>query len=254
MAVPSTSTSASKVPNYFQEVTKKTVEQYIFLIYGGSGSGKTVLSSMFPNPLFISVDTGVMGGLLSAVSYTTTPIKQIRLTAYNQLTSLLPLLERDAKKVFSTLIIDSLTSFNALVVRDILALSAKETAVFADWNLAVARMRNMINKLASLGSHLIFTATEQIQKDEILGKTMGLPNLPGKLAQEAPAGVDIVIRTHTRSGYDAKTMKRKVTYIGSTAPDDIWYAKDRSATLSPELVLSDEEGKPTFKALEHLFQ
>ena len=240
--------------NYFQEVSRETVEQYTFLIYGGSGSGKTVLSSLFPNPLFISVDAGAMGGLLSAVSQMEGSIKQVKLTSYQQLVGLLPALERDAKKVFHTLVLDSLTSFNQLVVRDILMLSAKETPVFADWNLAVARMRNIINKLASLGSHLILTATEQIQKDENSGKIIGLPNLPGKLAHEAPAGVDIVIRTHVRSGYDAKTMKRKVTYVGSTAPDDLWYAKDRSATLPAELMLSDEQGKPTFKTLEHLFE
>jgi len=239
--------------SYFQEVSKETVEQYIFLLYGGSGSGKTTLAAMFPNVLFISVDAGAMGGLLSAVSQIEGSIKQVKLNSYQQLIGLYSHLERDARKVFNTIVLDSLTSLNQLVIRDILSLTAKETPVFADWNLAVARMRNTINKLASFGCHLVFTATEQIQKDELVGRMMGLPNLPGKLAQEAPAGVDIVIRTHTRSGYDSKTMKRKVTYVGSTAPDDIWYAKDRSATLPPELVLSDEEGKPTFKALQHLF-
>ncbi|MGW8177341.1 MAG: ATP-binding protein [bacterium] len=241
--------------SYYKEMSLEEVGQYILFLYGGSGSGKTTLAAQFPDPLFISVDAGAMGGLLSAVSQSTKPIKQVKLTSYSQLLQLYPLLERDAKKVFQTLVIDSLTSLNQLVIRDILSLSAKETPVFADWNLAVARMRNMINKTASFGCHLIFTATEQIQKDEMTGKMMGLPNLPGKLAQEAPAGVDIVIRTHVRSGYDPKDLtKRKVTYVGSTAPDDIWYAKDRSATLPPELVLTDGNGKPTFKPLEHLFE
>lgn len=247
----------AQTPAYYQEMSLEEVNQYIFLLYGGSGTGKTVLASQFPGPvMFVSTDEGVMGGLLSAVSLKTKSNKllQIRLTSYSQLTNVYDQLARDFKAgVFKTLVIDSLTTLNKLIIRDILGMTAKEVPVFQDWNLAAARMRTMINKVAGIGAHTVFTATEQVVKDEKVGSMMGLPNLPGKLAQEAPAGVDVVLRMKTRMGYDPKTMKSRVTYLGQSAPDEIWYAKDRSATLPPEIILSDENGKPTFQPLAHLF-
>jgi hypothetical protein len=212
---------------------------------------------MFPSPvLFLSTDAGVMGGMLSAVSLKREghTLLQARITSYSQLTTLYGSLEKDFKsKVYRTLVLDSLTTLNQLIIRDILMMTAKEVPVFQDWNLAAARMRTTINKLAGIGAHTIFTATEQIVKDEQVGRLMGLPNLPGKLAQEAPAGVDIVLRLKTRTGFDAQSGKQKVRYVAQSAPDEIWYAKDRSATLAPEIPLSDDQGKPSFAALAHLF-
>lgn len=248
----------AQTPTYYNEMTLEEVEQYIFLLYGGSGCGKTTLAAMFPSPvMFLSCDVGVMGGLLSAVSLKKESHKlfQVRLNSYAQLLGLYPNLERDFKAgVYKSLVLDSLTTLNQLIIRDILSMTAKEVPVFQDWNLATTRMRTTINKLASFGAHTIFTATEQVVKDEQVGRLMGLPNLPGKLAQEAPAGVDVVLRLHTRMSFDAQTRKRVVTYLGQTAPDEIWYAKDRSATLPPEIILSGADGKPTFQPLEHLFK
>jgi len=245
-------------PSYYNEVTLEKVGQYLFLLYGGSGAGKTTLAAQFPGPvMFISADVGVMGGLLSAVSLKREDQKllQIRLTSFSQLQSAYSNLERDFKNgVYKTLVLDSLTTLNQLIIRDILAMTAKEVPVFQDWNLSTARMRTTINKLASFGAHTIFTATEQVVKDEQQGRLMGLPNLPGKLAQEAPAGVDIVLRLKTRMSFDAQTRKSVVTYLAQTAPDEIWYAKDRSATLPPEIILSTPDGKPTFNSLKHLFE
>lgn len=249
--------TAPKVPSYYSEMTLEEVGQYIFLLYGGSGTGKTVLASQFPGPvMFVSTDEGVMGGLLSAVSLKSksNTLLQVRLTSYGQLTSLYDRLTSDFKAgVYKTLVVDSLTTLNKLIIRDILSMTAKEVPVFQDWNLAAARMRTMINRIAGIGAHTVFTATEQVVKDEKVGSMMGLPNLPGKLAQEAPAGVDVVLRMKVRMGYDQKTMKSRVTYLAQSAPDEIWYAKDRSATLPPEIILSDENGKPTFAPLAHLF-
>lgn len=232
--------------DYFTTVSSTDVSQYIFLFYGGSGTGKTRLAAQFPEPLFLSCDTGVLGGLLSGVQFHP---KQIRLTTYQQLLGLYAKLEAGANKDFKTIVVDSLTSFNQMVVRDIVIPTGRETPRFDDWNLAVARMRNVINKLASFGAHLIFTATEQIIKDELQGKTSGLPNLPGKLAQEAPAGVDIVLHFQVKSGYGTDG-KKKVTYVAATTPDDTWYAKDRSGTLPAEIIIPPIGA---FEVFKHLF-
>lgn len=240
----------SGVP-YYVEATQSEISQYLFLFYGGSGSGKTRTAAQFNalgRVLFLSCDTGQMGGLRSGLQFN--PL-QVRLTSYTHLTGLYDRLERDAKAgVFKTLVLDSLTSLNQLIMRDILAPAFRETARFDDWGLTVARMRSVINKLASFGCHVIFTATEETKKDETIGKLMGLPNIPGKLAVEAPAGVDIVLRFHTRQTFDPTTAKKKVIYLAQTAPDEIWYAKDRSATLAPELVIPETGA---FNLFKHLF-
>lgn len=232
---------------YFTKIDHESVGQYLFLFYGGSGVGKTRLAAQAPGPvLFLSCDTGKMGGLLSAVQYT--PL-QVKVTNYQQLLSLYPRLAGGANKDYTTLVVDSLTSLNQMVVRDIIAPTFRETARFDDWNLAVARMRSIINKLAEFGSHVIYIATEQVVKDEQLGRMMGLPNLPGKLSQEAPAGVDIVLHLTARSSFGADG-KKKVIYTAATAPDEIWYAKDRSGTLPPEVVIHESN---SFQPFMHLF-
>ena len=229
------------IPTQIEEI-----EQYSFLFYGGSGSGKTSLAAQFieiGQTLFLSCDTGKYGGLLSGRRYS--PL-QIRLNTYDDYLKCIEHLEKDAGERFRVCILDSVTSFQRIVMQHILRLSGREVARFEDWSLCVERVRTALNKLGGLRCHLILTATEQLIRDELIGKLIGLPNLPGKLAHELPAAVDVVLHLYTRTGYD-KTGKKQVNYLMSSTPDELWVAKDRTALLPVEAATD-------FKTLKILFE
>ena len=207
--------------------------QRTILIYGASGTQKTRTAAQFPSPLFLSCDPGQLGGLASGAEFKP---KQIRIESWAQLQKALPTIEKDAGTEFKTLILDSTTYFQKIVMRDILRTTAREIPRYEDWNLCIERIRSILNQLANLKCNFVITATEQLLKDEISGKIMGLPNIPGKLAQELPAGVDVCLHFYVKSGYDANG-KKKTSYWASSVPDDMWYGKDRFGILPAEFEL-----------------
>lgn len=219
------------------------IDQITILLYGKSGVQKTRLAAQVPDVLFLACDTGQYGGMLSAMEFDPLFIK---VTSYGQYQNLIPELEKDAGKEWKTLVIDSITSFRRIVMRNILLLTGREVPRFDEWNLCVERMRTALNTLGALNANLIITATELVTKDEDSGRIIeGGPDLPGKLAVEVPTAVDIALHLYTKVGF-TKEGKRFVNYLMSSTPDEIWVGKDRTGTLAIECPTS-------FDSLKHLF-
>lgn len=213
------------------------------MFYGASGVGKTRLACQLPKPLVLACDPGNYGGLLSGKDFLP---KFVVIKSYQQLLSLLPDLEKEAGISFETLVIDSLTYLQRIILDDLLARTGKEKPTFDEWGLCQSRTRNFIVKTSGYNCHFVMTATEQIDKDEIIGKLMGTPDLIGKLAREVPQAVDTCLRLYVDSGFDNKGNKRTL-YKMTCAPDSIWFAKDRT-----DLVPKDCE--TSFENLKRLFE
>lgn len=227
--------------------TLTTIEQFTILGYGASGTGKTRAIAQIPGCCFLSCDPGKYGGLISAVDIKPAPV-QIRLNTWSDYLRILPQIEKDAGTVFTTLVLDPVNEFVRMILQNILSLSGRELARFEDWNLCMERLRSAIRKLSSFNCNFIMLCTEQMTKDETLGKLFGLPNVPGKLAQELPAAVDIVLHFFTKSGY-GNDGKKKVTYLFQSQPDEIWTAKDRFNIFKPEEVVPFNGAINLFKPL-----
>ena len=223
------------------------IEQFTMLAYGASGTGKTRTIAQIPGCCFLSCDPGKYGGLISAVDISPKPI-QIRIKDWQHYLTVLPQLEKDAGVKFTTLVLDPINEFQRMTMQHILQFSAKELPRFEDWNLCVERIRAAIRKLSSLNCNFIILSTEQMQKDETLGRMYGLPNIPGKLAQELPAMVDICLHFYTKSGYAADGSK-KTTYMFSSTSDDVWTAKDRFNIFKSETVIPFNGAVELFKPL-----
>lgn len=219
-----------------------TWQQRLILLYGPSGVGKTRLAAQFPSPLLLSCDPGSMGGALSAVNF---GIKQLKIANYQDLMSLMPVLKAQAGIEFKTIIIDSVTYLGKLVMQNILANANRELPRFEEWGLNYTRTARLINNFAEMNCHVIFTAIDKTDKDEVTGKMFGGPSLPGQLQKELPQAVDVCARLFTTTGYGTDG-KLQVKYLLRTVPDDLWFAKDRTQKLP-------KEGTSEFSTFKCLF-
>jgi hypothetical protein len=217
-------------------------QQRTFLFYGPSGVGKTKLASQFPSPLFLSCDPGILGGAASAHE----GVKQMKVSNYEQLMSLIPTLQQYAGTEFKTLVVDSVTYMGKLSMAHILKSVGREMPRFDEFNLNYQRVARLINNLSELNCHIIFTAIDKIDKNEVTGQMFGGPDLVGKLSKELPQAVDVVCRLFTTTGYDT-SGKLKVSYKLKTVPDDIFIAKDRLSLLPAECASDFAPFKPFFK-------
>jgi hypothetical protein len=231
------------------------LKQKIFLFYGNSGSGKSYLSAQFPKPLILACDPGDLGGSLSTVKFHP---KHLKVSNYYDLINLMPKLKDWAGKEFKTLIIDSTTYLSRTVMDLVLKTVNREIPRFEEWNLMVTRMRTLINNFAEMNCDVIFTATEDMDKDKLTQKIYGGPNLPGQLATELPQACDVVLRLFAVSSYNSK-MQREVHYKFQSVPDEIWFARDRTGTLPSEGVLGSNPHvlgtsiREGFEHFKHLF-
>lgn len=223
-------------------------QQRLILLYGPSGVGKTRLAAQFPDPLLLSCDPGSMGGSLSAVDFN---VKQMKVTSYQELMNLMPVLKAQAGIEFKTLVIDSVTYLGKIIMQNILANANRELPRFEEWGLNYTRTARLINNFAEMNCHVVFTAIDKMDKDEITGKVSIGPSLPGQLQKELPQSVDVCARLFTITGYGTDG-KLQVTYKFKTVPDDTYVGKDRTELLDKEGVIpKDNSLQPFAKLFQH---
>jgi hypothetical protein len=224
------------------------VKQWVFLLYGAAGNEKTRTAAQFPKPMFLSCERGTYGGLVSAKEFN--PM-QIKVKGYEHLLGLLPTLEKDAGTVFKTIVLDSFTQFQKMILASVLTSANREMPQQQDWGLVQSRCRTILNRLGDMNCHVVFITTEAYTQDA-MERMFGVPNVAGKFAAELPAGVDICLRMTSQTEVNAQGQK-VVKRIMQSKPDSIWTCqKDCSGTLPGFMHTS--EGEYTFSHLKHLFE
>jgi len=190
------------------------------VVYGGAGSGKTVLCSTAPRPIILSAEAG----LLSLRKFT---LPYITISNYKDLEeAYLWVMKSNESKQFDTICLDSLSEIAEVVLTDLKAKTKDPRKAYGevqDQVLSLLRdFRDMPQK------HVYFSAKQEKIKDDTTGAFMYGPMMPGtKLPQQVPYFFDEIFQLFVHTDPATKEEIRALR----TKKDYQYEAKDRSGTL-----------------------
>ncbi len=127
--------------------------------------------------------------------------------------------------------IDSLSPFAAEALDYVVAMNNRKDVQIQDYNIAIAKIREVFNAVFSHGKHFIMTAHLQSESDAITGRGRVVPQVWGKsLPSDIPKAFSEVFLTQTipnakaPNGTDYLWLTRPdgfVNFLGSRLRDDL---------------------------------
>lgn len=200
------------------------------LLCGPSGSMKTITASMFPEPqLWIASNPGQMCGF---PLITWEKLKRCKDNfvmkaneyRYDDIINFVGKHDKD----FASWIIDDMTYLQHIFLSE--KKGNKPKATYDDWGFILEWSRDIINTLSECNGHLVVITLEQLIKDEVEGRIMGLPHVFGKFSHDLPALVRTALHVTARA-----VPKKEPERFVHAAPDHFWnWCKDREGILKPE--------------------
>lgn len=191
------------------------------LVYGRSGMGKTRLCATLPNPLILSAESG----LLSLREYNL-PFWQI-----NNVTDLTEAFNwvqgsHEARSTFQSICLDSITEIAEQVLSNAKKLAKDPRQAYG---ALIEEMTDTVKKFRDLqGYHIYMSAKQAMNKDEVTGKQMYGPEMPGKVVGPSlPYLFDEVFML----GKNKDPQTQKDIHFLQTQSDFQVDAKDRSGAL-----------------------
>jgi len=225
------------------EITKLAdIQPYTkFMVYGLPGTGKTVLASTAPKPLFIDCEAGTM-------SIKNPGLDVVRIKKWCEMREVFEYLKSDDKHGHETVVLDSLTEMQKLSMDSILTDGAEskpgkdvEIAELRDWQRSMEQIRKMVRAFRDLPMHVIFTAL-RAETGQDTGEVTYKPSLPGKLSDDVSAAMDIVgylfVQDMEGENGEVYSVRRLLAQ-----PKGRYVAKDRSGKLGAVL------NEPTMPAI-----
>lgn len=192
------------------------------LVYGRAGMGKTRLCATAPNPVILSAESG----LLSIREYDL-PFWQIN--SVQDLTEAFNWCQGSHEaRQFQTICLDSLTEIAEQILSNAKAQAKDPRQAYGE---LLTQMIDTVKKFRDLtGFHVYFSAKQSMNKDDVTGRSMYGPSMPGtKVGPELPYLFDEVFQLD--KGKDPQTQQ-EYHYL-RTSPDFQVDAKDRSGALDP---------------------
>lgn len=232
------------------------------VLYGRSGTGKTTLAASFPSPiLFIDVKDQ---GTASVIDTEDCDVAQV--TEFSQFEELYWYLEKNKKK-YKTIVIDTVSQLQQLVVAEIAAAKNKKSdgkwgsLTRQDWGTISSDMKEwLINyrDLSALGMNVVFIAQDRTSNmDDAEDSTVEItpeigPQLSPSIAKTLNAAVQMIGNTFIRTREVEREVRGKkkkferIEYCLRIGPSPVYVTKTRKPkSVEVPSVLVD----PTYKAL-----
>jgi len=191
------------------------------LVYGGAGTGKTVLTRTAPTRALISAE----GGELSLRSIA---MPMAKVANVDDLRDIYAWCERSNEaKQFQTICIDSLSEIAEVVLNNAKRQVKDPRQAYGE---LIEKMETTIRMFRDLpGRNIYMSAKMEPTKDELTGVIKYAPAMPGnKLGPKLPYFFDEVFRL----GINKTTQGESYRFL-QTQPDLQYEAKDRSGALAP---------------------
>ena len=189
------------------------------LVYGQSGVGKTTLIKTLPGKvLILSAEAGLL-------SLRDTDIEYVDIHTMDDLTEAYTYILSNITE-YNCIVLDSLSEIGEVIL-------ANEKKASKDARMAYLTMQDQILDLVrafrDLPITVYMTAKLEKTKDDITGRIMFAPSLPGqKCSQNLPYHFDEVLCLRCENDDDGKPQRYLQTFTDSS-----YCCKDRSGTLEP---------------------
>jgi hypothetical protein len=204
------------------------------LLGGDPGSGKTRLSSTFPNVFYANADAGMMSVVDRQVPF-------VDIDSSESLMQLLAVLRQTPKirqqslgVPASTIVLDTIDSIQKILIEERKKEQKKDTLAIADWGWLGDQLRVIVRNFRNLDMNVIFTCHLKTVEDSETGQTFIKPALQGQMAEDLPAYTDVcgllkaTPTTIMRDGKQTRVLQRLL----QTGPDARHpWLKDRSGKL-----------------------
>lgn len=205
-----------------------------FLVYGGAGLGKTVLTATLPSPILISAEAGTLSlkrknlerlfGLNNPHICYDVPLIQV--TNVDDLTQAYAFCSQAAEaKQFHSIALDSVSEIAEVVLNNAKRQVKDPRQAYGE---LMEKMETLIRMFRDLpNKHVYFAAKMEPMKDANGVVKFG-PSMPGqKLGPQIPYFFDEVFRLGINKDQKGETFR----YL-QTQPDLQYEAKDRSGALA----------------------
>jgi hypothetical protein len=217
------------------------------LFVGDPGSGKTLISSTFPNPIFASAEGGLMSVARRRLPY-------VKIDASEKLLHLKKALEQEpeirAKLLgvdkrgwdrIDTVVIDTIDEIARVLVNERLAAQKKDTLAIQDWGWLGDQLRGIIRSFRNLDMHVVFTCHMKQSEDSETGRLFFKPAIQGAVGDEIAGYVDLalLLRANQVARVVDGESKRVIVRYLRTMPDPSYpWIKDRSGMLPSEFEIN----------------
>lgn len=198
----------------------KPAEQMKILLFGNSGSGKTVFSCSFPSPIWVADFDNKISSAAQYYYADETRMSGIEYESYAPVDDIGSSFERfnnDLAKVkvrakageIKTVVLDSMTTFGEELMRYLIRINpgikrpeAKGTKLTCptDYNILGNFMKRLTGELLDFPCNVICTAHIKIDKDETTGEITRQPMFPGQMAARFPIYFAEVYRAFVKDG------------------------------------------------------
>lgn len=214
------------------------------LICGAPGSGKTLTSSTWPNPIVASAEGGLMSLAERGVPY-------IQIREKETLLTLLKLLQQEPRVRIQqlgfqvdTVVLDTIDEISRLLLRERCIEVKQDQPRIQDYGWLSTTMGSIVRGFRDLEMNVVFTChlRHDNSDDDV---TRIKPGIAGGYSEQIAADVDLAMLLKTRSvtkviGQQTVRTIERVLQTYPEAPTFDWI-KDRSGKLPQEIPINFED-------------